>query len=308
MSTQPTTLTTYRIGKWGLEVDAYEEGDPRGQLLVWEPPLDSADYHCGVDPTMGIRGWCRALRTDEEEKHDNAAIEVFRRGLWHDVITEVKDETTGIVRRVSTPTKSPDVQVAEWVGPIDPEDLAYVCNFVGRMYAGSSEERQALMAIEVAPGPGWLTQRVMKDQYGYERFFRWLKEGRNMQQFDTGLHGWHSSAHTRRDLWVRGGGHIGRRKAIINSKHFVEEMVACKPDNFLALTARASRTGVSGMNDDRVVAGLIALWSCNEWQIGAEPTEPARREDSSAPDWQLSACSAEEMARLWEDRLAELSE
>jgi hypothetical protein len=258
----PTTLTSYRVGKWGLEVDAYEEKDPRGQLLVWEPPLENADYHCGVDPTMGIRGWNRQLRTDDEEKHDNAAIEVFRRGLWRDVVTEsVGDD--GKVKRISVPTKSPDVQVAEWVGPIDPEDLAYICNFVGRMYPGNSEEQQALMAIEVTPGPGWLTQRILKDQYGYERFFRWLKEGRGLQQFDTGLFGWHSSAHTRRDLWVRSGAHIGRRNAIINSKHFVEEMVACKPDNFLALTARAQRSGVSGLNDDRVVSGLISLWSCN---------------------------------------------
>src|SRR6185437_10201283 len=258
-----TTLTTYRIGKWGLEVDQYDDKDPRGQLLVWEPPLDNADYHCGVDPTMGIRGWNRQLRTDDEEKHDNAAIEVFRRGLWVDQITEVKDER-GNVRTTRVPTKQPDVQVAEWVGPIDPEDLAYVCNFIGRMYPGNSDERQALMAIEVAPGPGWLTQRVLKDQYGYDRFFRWLKEGYNMLQQDTGKNGWYSSVHTRRDLWVRGAGHIGRRKVVINSKHFVEEMVACKPDNFLALTARAQRSGVSGLNDDRVVGGLISIWSCNE--------------------------------------------
>ena len=28
------------------------------------------------------------------------------------------------------------------------------------------------------------------------------------------------------------------------------------------------------LNDDRVVAALIALWFANEWIIGAEPTEP----------------------------------
>jgi hypothetical protein len=285
-----STLTTYRAGKWGLEVDSYDERDPRGQLLVWEPPSDSADYICGVDPTMGILGWNRSLRTDEEENHDNAAIEVFRRGLWRDGV------------------KQPDVQVAEWVGPLDAEDLGYVCNFVGRMFAGNSEEQQALMAIEIAPGPGWLTQRVLNSQYGYERFPPWLVEGSNMIQRDTGKRGWISNVHTRRDLWIRGAGHIKRQKVVINSKHLVEEMVACKPDNFLALTARAQRSGTTGLNDDRVVASLIALWFCNEWIIGAEPTEPTPRQDTAQPDWQLSSLSAEEVARLWEERFETLFE
>lgn len=306
-----STLTTFRVGKWGLEVDSLDATDPRGQLLIWEPPYDSANYIIGCDPTMGILGWNRQLRTPEEEKHDNAAIEVFRQGAWRDVITETKDEA-GIIHRTSVPTKSPDIQCAEWVGPIDPEDLAYLLNFLGRMYAGNSEEQQALMAIEVVPGPGWLTQRVLKDQYGYDRFLRWLKEGRNMLQQDTGLHGWHSSAHTRRDLWVRGAGHIKRRKVVINSRYLVEEMVACQPDNFLALTARAARTGntggILGLNDDRVVAALIALWVANEWQIGQDASEPAVKIDMAMPDWQLSAMSAEDMASAWEDRVAELME
>jgi hypothetical protein len=283
-----STLTTYRVGKWGLEVDEHDDKDPRGQLLVWEPPHDACDYVVGCDPTMGILGWNRAMRTDEEEKHDNAAIEVFRRGYWKDG------------------EKQPDVQVAEWVGPLDAEDLAYVCNFIGRLYAGNSEEQQALMAIEIAPGPGWLTQRVLNSQFGYERFPPWLVEGNNMIQRDTGKRGWISNVHTRRDLWIRGAGHIKRQKVIINSKHFVEEMVACKPDNFLGMTARAARSGTSGLNDDRVVAGLIALWFCNEWIVGQEPTEPTPRTNVEAADWQLSSISAEDMAEQWEDRMTEL--
>lgn len=302
-----STLTTYRVGRWGLEVDAYDEKDPRGQLLVFEPPLDNADYICGVDPTMGILGWNRQVRTDDEEKHDNAAIEVFRRGLYKDVITESKDDA-GNIHTVHTPVKQPDVQVAEWVGPLDAEDLAYVCNFIGRMYPGNSEDRQALMAIEIAPGPGWLTQRVLASQFGYERFPPWLVEGSHLIQRDTGKRGWISNVHTRRDLWIRGAGHIKRRNAVLYSKHLVEEMVACRPDNFLSLTARAQRSGTTGLNDDRVVASLIALWFANEWIIGAEPTEPTARTDSAEPDWQLSSMSAEDMAEAWERRTLELQE
>lgn len=283
-----TTLTTYKVGKWGLEVEDFDSKDPRGLLLVWEPPDNYSNYIQGIDPTMGILGWSRYLRHPEEDKHDNAAIEVFRQG------------------RIKDGVKQPDVQVAEWVGPIDAEELAYVANFTGRMYGGGHEDKQALTCIEVYPGPGWLTQRVMHDQYGYERFPDWLVEGKQMTQHNTWRKGWISNAHTRRDLWIRCGGHIKRRRVVLRSKFFVEEMVACTPDNFLALTARAARVGKGGFNDDRVVAGLIALWFANEWQIGQEASEPAVLEQTDQPEWQSSDCTADGMADQWNARVAEL--
>jgi hypothetical protein len=158
------TLTTYTVGRWGLELSDYDQTDPRGQLLVWEPPQSWAVYMIGVDPTLGILGWNRHLRSDEDWKHDNAAIEVFRKGR-----TEVVERSDG----VKVLEKQPDVQVAEWVGPLDAEDLAYVCNFIGRMYCGNDEDGQGMLCIEVSPGPGWLTQRVLASQFGYERFPPW---------------------------------------------------------------------------------------------------------------------------------------
>lgn len=292
-----SSLLSYVVGRYGLDLDAYDPRDPRGQLLVWEPPSPHYSYVVGCDPTMGILGWSRQTRSDQDDKHDNAAIEVFRQGgyRWDDTAQQH--------------VKQPDVQVAEWAGPLDAEDLAYVLNFIGRMYAGNSEESQALMCIEVYPGPGWLTQRVLISQFGYERFPPWLVEGRNLLMQDTGLRGWVSNASTRRDLWVRGAGHIKRRRVILHSPHFVEEMVACTPDNFLALTARAARSGQSRVNDDRVVAGLIALWFCNEWQVGQEPTEPTGPAQSqSAADWQLSDISYEDMKESWDARVGELQD
>jgi hypothetical protein len=300
------SLTTYRVGKYGLEVDTFDPHDVRGHLLVWEPPSDSASYFMGVDPTVGVLGWNRASRTDEDYKHDNAAIEVFRAGTWETIktITEQND------KQVETQQlrKRPDVQVAEWVGPMDAQDLAYVCNFIGRLFGGSHEDHQALAIIEVQPGPGWLTQREMHDKFGYENFYHWLKEGKNMLQRDTGALGWYSNFQNRRDLWTRSGGHLKRRNAILRSKWLVEEMVACTPDNFFAMTGRAARLGKSGLNDDRVVATMLSLWACNEWVIGQEPTEPAALTNEAAADWQLSALSAEDMAALWEARMAELQD
>lgn len=298
------SLTTYRVGKYGLEVSDYDPRDVRGLLLCWEPPQEICDYSMGVDPTAGVLGWTRRTRTDEDYKHDNAAVEVLRVGGYKEEVTKDDKGKTTLVHMV----KQPDVQVAEWVGPIDAQDLAYIANFIGRLYSGNHEDKQALATIEVYPGPGWLTQREMHDKYGYTRFLPWLQEGKNMLQRDTGKRGWISNQHTRRDLWVRCGGHLKRRKAILRSKWLVEEMVACTPDNFIALTARAARLGKSGLNDDRVVALMLAIWAANEWVIGAEPTEPARLTREDEPDWQRSAMSSEDLERVWADRVAELQE
>lgn len=288
MSTQPTSLTAYNVGKWGLEVTEFDRRDPRGQLLVWEPPSPRADYVVGCDPTFGIVGWNRLYRSNREEAHDNAAIEVFRRGhIGKDGL------------------KTPDVQVAEWAGPLDAEDLADVCNFVGRLYGGSHEDGQALMCIEVYPGTGWLTQRKLISNFGYNRLPPWLKEGKGFSQYNTGKFGWISNMSTRKDLWTRGASHLNRRKAVVNSSFLVEEMVDCTPDNFLSVTARAVATG---RHDDRVVAALIALWFCNEWEIGADPTEPTGpAQQAEAADWQQSDVSYEDMMESWNERFAEIS-
>jgi hypothetical protein len=278
------TLTTWRIGKQGLIPEPFDRADPRGLLLAWEPPIESEDYCMGVDPTVGVMGWTRMLRTDEDYKHDNAAVEVFRVGRW------------------KNGEKSPDVQVAEWAGPVDAEaDLPAICNFIGRLYGGSHEDRQALAVIEVSPGPGWMTQRVMHSQLGYERFLPWLVEGRHMSLRDTGKKGWFSNQATRRDLWTRSGGHIKKRKAVIRSKYLLEEMKLCTPDNFIALTAAATRLGRSGLNDDRVVAAMLALWSANEWQIGADATEPTPVVNTAEIDLQNSDASYEQMMERWND-------
>lgn len=290
--TEGTTLTTYRVGKYGLDVDTFDPKDPRGQLLVWEPPQSWADYSVGVDPTLGVLNWSRSTRSEEDWKHDNAAIEVFRVGAFKDG------------------KKRPDVQVAEWVGPIDAQDLAPIANFIGRMYGGCHEDKQALMTIEVYPGPGWLTQREMHDRFGYDRFLRWLVEGKNLIQHDTGRKGWISNQHTRRDLWTRSGGHLKRRNVVLNSSFLVEEMVACTPDNFISVTARAARLGRTGLNDDRVVAAMFALWAANEWQIGQEPSEPTGAAESKpAIDWQLDgSMSYEDMVESWNERVFDLQD
>lgn len=283
----PEAITTKRVGPVGCEEVPYDPDDiarERGILWLWEEPQSWADYVMGIDPTMGRAGWSRAGCRQTDDEIDNAAIEVFRKG----------NKREG----------KPDVQVAEWAAPVDAEDLAEVINYIGRLFGGRHEDGQALACIEVWPGTGWLTQRELISRFGYTNLPPWLVEGAGLSQRMTHKYGWISNSSTRRDLWSRGTAHLQRHSAIIRSPWFVEEMTDCTPDNFLAVTARS----LGGRHDDRVVAGLIALWFCSEWRLGSEPTEPARIETENAPEWQSSAISAADMSAAWAERVSELAE
>lgn len=280
-------ITTKRVGHLGceeIEWTADSLARERGVLWLWEEPQGWADYVIGCDPTFGRAGWTRGTCRPTDDDIDNAAIEVFRKGD----------------RRKN----QPDVQVAEWAAPVDAQDLAEVCNYIGRLFGGRQEDGQALMCIEVWPGTGWLTQRELISRFGYTNLPPWLVEGAGLSQRMTHKFGWISNSSTRRDLWTRGTSHLQRHAAVIRSPWFVEEMVDCTPDNFLAVTARS----MGGRHDDRVVAGLIGLWYCQEWALGAEPTEPSQIESANAPEWQASDVSATDMDALWGAHVAGLSE
>src|SRR5262245_12713784 len=104
-----------RVGSAELQRADPEDTDPRGLVHIYEPPRPTATYVLGVDPTVGITGWNRHLRTQSDEKVDNACVQVIRVG-------------------------TPDTQVAEYAAPIDAYELATVVNFLGRMYAGANED------------------------------------------------------------------------------------------------------------------------------------------------------------------------
>ncbi len=265
-------MGTLRIGKYEiLEADP-DAHDPRGIVWIWEEPRSSAQYVLAADPTVGITGWSRSLRTKEDARTDNAAIQVLKVG-------------------------TPDVQVAEFAAPIDTYELAPVVNFLGRMYGGSQEEGQALACIEVAPGPGWSTQTELVQKFGYTNLPPWILEGGLSRQI-TPKFGWHSSRSTRRDLWIKGMHHINSRKVVIQSPHLIEEMVDCKHDNFLSATARAGW----GAHDDRVVAFLIALWYAHEWSMDWAPTDAAKPEVVSSTDYQNCDISLEGMEENWNEK------
>lgn len=273
--------TTWRVGTSDVvpadDVDAHDE---RGILWMWEPPSPRHLYTIGCDPTVGITGWQRDLRTQDDAATDNAAIEVFRKGA-----------------------EGLDVQVAEWAAPVDAYDLARVLNVIGRLYGGADEDGQALVCIEVYPGPGLGTQRELISTYGYTRLPPWRYEDAMAPKL-TSKYGWYSTRSTRRDLWIRGRHHINAGKVDIRSEWLVEEMADCTVDNFMAGTARA----VTGAHDDRVVAMMIAIWFANEWGLSVEPVSTRVEDTSNQPSWQASDVSARAMYDEWDEKVARMLE
>lgn len=262
-----------RIGNYQLAKTEWEDRDSRGILWVWEEPRTNANYVIGCDPTIGITGWDRTLRVQDDEKTDNAVIQVIRKGK----------------------TNEPDVQVAEFAAPCDPYELAPILNFIGRMYPGQQEDGQALTCIEVYPGPGLWTQNELVNRFGYINLPPWRYEDGIMPKI-TKKFGWFSTRSTRRDLWIRGIRHITSGGIIINSPWLVEEMVKCVQDNFLTLSSRAQW----GAHDDRVVSLLIGIWYAHEWSLELSPPEADKPVLEGGPSWQASDISLADMSANWD--------
>lgn len=257
-----------------LPAEDLDTFDSRGPIWIWEEPRSRANYVVSCDPAYGIPQWDRSLRVENDETKDNCAIEVIRCG-------------------------SPDVQVAEYAAPIDPEEAAYVVNFLGRMYAGANEDGQALAIVEVHPGPGLLTQRDLMNKFAYSNLFIWQHLD-SMVPKNTTSYGWYSSRQSRQMLWIRGTKHINQKKIIINSPWLVEEMTDCVQDNFLSFTSRAQWGG----HDDRMVGILLAIWAGNQWSFDNAPEEAARPEMSNKPDYQRCDMSLEDTYSDWDARFA----
>lgn len=258
-----------------IEVDQ----DARGIVWMFEPPLRSATYVMGIDPTVGIVNWDRSLRTTDDVRTDNGAIEVMRVGRLGDK----------------------DIQVCEYAAPIDPEALADVANALGRLYGGNNEDGQCLSIIEVYPGPGLLTLRRMINHFGYTNQFVW-KYLDSYAARQTASLGWTASPKSVRDLWIRGTRHIIQGKISLRSPWLIEEMSDCEMDPH-KMAARA----IFGSHDDRVRAMLLAIWAGHEWSSDIETERVEAGEGEKQPDWQKSDMTEDQMYSAWQDRWAELS-
>lgn len=265
-----------------IEKDAYDHSDhdARGLIKIYEPPMPRATYVIGVDPTNGLTNWSRELRSDADTRTDNGAIEVIRVGQQD----------------------KPDIQVAEYAAPIEPEDLADVANFLGRLYCGIDESQQALCIIEVYPGPGLRTQKEMISKYNYYNLFVW-KHIDSLVSKSTNSIGWTTTPKSLRDLWGRTSRHIKRHMSIINSPWLIEEManISMRPDMLWG-------ESVGRKHDDRLRAYMLATWAAHSWDTPLDFGDQKGVQQSKQPNWQASALTAERLDEIYEEMWDAMSE
>lgn len=273
MAEFPAALSVTNAGEiQRMDVSEYDN-DPRGILWVWRPPTKFHKYVMGIDPTGGRTNWSRFNRTRDDAKVDNGCIEVVQLG------------------RRKGGHNEPDQQVAEFAAPVDPYDLAYIANIVGRIYAGVDEDQCGCIVEVTGVGAGTFRQLL---ELGYTNQFRWEKYASTTVN-QTQQMGWIATNSTNKDLWIKASRHINLRNAIIRSPWLVEEYADCRMD-----TAKEYASNPGG-HDDRVRAFNLALWMANGWSLNIERTEEDVRETSNEPpSWQASDCTWEEIQEGWD--------
>lgn len=254
--------------------------DPRGIFFMWEAPDPRARYILGIDPTFGRTGWNRWSRTEEDLQTDNGAIIVLKRGKG----------------------AMPSMQVAEFAAPIDPFELAYVANIIGRAYGQGDEDadHQALIIHEGFPGPGpSFTRQIM--ELGYGNLWTWAYFADKAVK-PTQAVGWQATDRTNQQLWAKCSRHLIKGGTVVRSPALQEEYcdVVILPGKHWAASISARR------HDDRVRAHCLALWAEQGWDVDFESTdEPVVVDPGDGlgnVEWAQTDMTAAEIHDAWNDR------
>lgn len=261
------------------ESDEAVSDDPRGLVLLYEEPLSQAKYIMGMDPTEGITGWSRAIRTEGDRKIDNAAIEVFRidafkRPLFLPDGKPDIDPNTKTQRFVMV-----DKQVCEFAAPIDAVESARVANLLGRIFAGE-EQDQCEFIYEAYPGPGMLsTQELLR--LGYANVWMWEYIDSVVEQ--TNRMGWRSTRETQRLLWLKARRHLMQRRVLVQSPYLKAEY-----DNAVVDIQLARARAAYSYHDDRIQAASMCYWAGHRWTYDVDRTDIPVTE-TAVVDWQHTA-------------------
>lgn len=217
------------------------------RLQIYEPPRRGKQYVIGVDVASGI-GQDRSNRKNES---DRSVIDVCRVG----------DIDEG------------EEQVAQFVTyDMEPTDLAYVIDPIGRFYQSITDRQPALVAIE-CNGFGLGVMSEIRRHVGYNNLFIWQHEDAiNEQSKFSRAYGWYTSQRSRALIlqrYFRGLKSVdpvtGRADYRINSPFTMRELADFK-------TAGALWEGEGDPHDDCIMAGAIAVHVAQTLQ--SEQREP----------------------------------
>jgi hypothetical protein len=277
-----SSIEDYTAEPWE-EIDR----DPRGLLLMWEPPRKNCKYIMGLDSAEGITGWTRGTRADGDHKTDNGVIEVFRPdGVAEPLFIQEGGKKIPDIDPITKRQRMlyRDVQVAEFAAPCDAVEIARVANVIGRIYAGD-EEDQCELIWESWPGCGILvTQELLRLNYGN----LWHWEYIDSVAEETNRLGWRSTRESQKILWYRSRRHLMNRKAIIRSKYLLDEYSNAEID-LDKMRARAAY----GYHDDRFQAANMCFWAGHKWTYEVDSSHIEVR-DSPLVDYQRSALTLDD--------------
>jgi hypothetical protein len=178
---------------------------PNQQLL--DAALAEAPYR--VAPGYGMRSlkpadW-KALQAEPDDAGLFDRLQVYeppRKGFLYVVPVDVSsgiglDRSVIDVIRVAT-IREPHEQVAQFISDqIDPSDLAYFVDAIGRLYSGR-DDLPAEVAVECVPGPGMTTQDTLFKRLGYPNLYIWqVLDSRDPAKAFTTKLGWWTTRQSR---------------------------------------------------------------------------------------------------------------
>jgi len=248
------------------------DGDPRGIVWMYEPPVSNATYVMGLDPSLGRTGWNRYSRVDEDLKTNNGAIEILRLGRNH----------------------SPDIQVCEFFAPVDSYEIGIIANILGRLYGGMDEDGQCKCILETYPGPGGMTYRQMTE-LGYFNHWHWEFYADEVVTPSKSV-GWTATKKSLRDLWVKSSRAIALHEVIIRSPFLVEDFCDARfmPDLGYAVSPHNLRG-----HGDKMRAFLLALWCAKGWGMDMERIREVVSNSIQPVNYQATDLSMDEIQDRW---------
>ena len=156
-------MRSLKPAEWRAHLAEPDDAGLFDRLLVWEPPRKGFLYVIPVDVSNGI-------------------------GLDRSVIDVI---------RVAT-IREPHEQVAQFVtDQVDPSDLAFVVDAIGRLYKGR-DDLPAEVAVECGQGPGMTTQDILFKRIGYPNLYIWqVLDNRDLSKSYTTKLGWWTTRQSR---------------------------------------------------------------------------------------------------------------
>ena len=201
-------------------------------------PESGETYYLGADPAHGLEG-----------RGDFSCVQIFRIGRG----------------------PSPDVQVAEWRGWINPTPFGHVIVGLAKWY------NQCQVALEInAVGEKTYIEifRVLE----YPNLFRW-KHYDKIKNFYTDFMGWVTNHKTRDLIITNMRERIVDKTVVLYSYDLLNEMLDFGGEE------EGDRFEGQNTNDDRVMAAMICLWCAHDSDYGQQAAMQPRKDHPGTSKW-----------------------